>query len=199
MSSSNVAFNPPYVHLTVLGSQQTSPITGAELATALTDIKHASVRTTAIFSPVPGVCHGLFFYASDTQETDIEYLTSPASTSNPPNTPQKDLPLHFTNQPVDGVRENHSYAQSKPPSDKITSEDHEYRIDWTEGENVFFVDGKERKRFGGPNVPTQKGTWLWNNWANGGKGWSVGPPEQDSVLKIRRIEMWYNREGEEEC
>lgn len=42
------------------------------------------------------------------------------------------------------------------------------------------------------NVPTMPGSMVWNNWANGGS-WSGGPPERDSVLEIRSIEMYYNR------
>lgn len=68
---------------------------------------------------------------------------------------------------------------------------HEYRIDWTAGFTAFFVDGVLKQKYT-TNVPSQPGTWLWNNWANGDKGWSVGPPKKDSVLKIQKIEMFYN-------
>lgn len=192
MSSANVALHPPYIHLTVPGGQTTSPIQCAEISTSISDIKYASVRTMALFSSEPGVCHGLFFYRSDTQETDIEYLTSPHSTSNPGN---GSLPLHFTNQPANGVHDDHSYAPCEAPEDVMGTE-HEYRIDWVEGLNVFYVDGREVQRFEGPNVPRDPGSWVWNNWADGGVGWSVGPPGRDAVLKIRKVEMWYNREGD---
>ncbi|KAF2231572.1 glycoside hydrolase family 16 protein [Viridothelium virens] len=188
MTASSVSIQAPYLELTVVGGQTQSPIQGGEVSTAVTDILYASVRTRAIFSPVKGVCHGLFFYKSDTQETDIEYLTDPDSTSNPQN---GSVPLQLTNQAADGVHDDETYT-TYPAPDTANSEEHEYRVDWTSGTTTFYVDGVVAKTFTS-NVPTVPGTWLWNNWSNGDKGWSVGPPIQDSVLKIRSIEMYYNQ------
>ena len=190
MTSSSVSFPDGYLHLTVTGGQDSDPIKGGEVSTSISDILYASVRTTAIFSPVPGTCHGLFFYKSDTQEIDIEYLTDPHSTSNPGN---GSIPLQLTNQPADGVHADESH-QRYPAPGTATSEEHVYRIDWTEGKTVFYVDGVQAEVFT-KNVPTQAGTWLWNNWSNGDKGWSAGPALQNNTLKIKRIEMFYNRTG----
>ena len=188
MSASSVSIQSPYLQLTVPGGQKTSPIQGGEVYTSVSDILYASVRTVAIFSPVAGTCHGLFFYKSDQQETDIEYLTDPNSTSNPRN---GSIPLQLTNQAADGIRADETY-EPYPSPETANSEEHGYRIDWTAGKTVFYVDGVEAATYT-TNVPTIAGTWLWNNWSNGDKGWSVGPPAQDNILKIRSIEMFYNR------
>ena len=190
MTSSSVSIDSPYLQLVVPGGQSQSPIRGGEVSTSFANILYASVRTRAIFSPEKGVCHGLFFYKSDSQETDIEYLTDPASTSNPGN---GEVPLQLTNQATDGVQQDESHTTAPAPS-TATTQEHEYRVDWTPGKTVFLVDGVVVQTFT-QNVPNQAGSWLWNNWSNGDKGWSVGPPAQDSILKIRSIEMFYNQTG----
>ena len=60
---------------------------------------------------------------------------------------------------------------------------------------MFYVDGEKTAEFE-KNVPTDAGPWVWNNWSNGGKEWTAGPPGQDSVMKIAGIEMWYDRAGD---
>ncbi|CAG9988796.1 unnamed protein product [Clonostachys byssicola] len=37
---------------------------------------YANVRTVAILTETPSVCNGMFFYKSDSQETDIEWLSN---------------------------------------------------------------------------------------------------------------------------
>ncbi|KEQ81332.1 concanavalin A-like lectin/glucanase [Aureobasidium pullulans EXF-150] len=165
------------LQLRVPGGQTQSPIQGAEFTTAYDDILFASVRTVAKVSNVAGTCHGFFFYKSDTQEIDIEIRTSFPTT------------LFLTNQKF-SPKALTSTFDTKSPLD-MTSDFHEYRFDWLKGVTKLYVDGK----FVGSlrkNVPTMPGSMVWNNWANGGS-WSGGPPERDSVLETRSIEMYYNR------
>lgn len=182
-----VSYGGGYMQLLVPGGQNTSPIHTAQVQTDVQDIFYASVRTTAILSDVAGTCHGLFFYKSDSQESDIEYLSADNSESNPGD---GSTPLHFTNQAIDGNPADKTYTTYPIPSDAHTNA-HEYRTDWTAGFVAFYIDGQEVHRFT-TNVPTEAGTWIWNNWSNGDKGWSVGPPASDNILKISKIEMYYN-------
>lgn len=127
---------------------------------------------------------GMFFYKSDTQESDIEWLSDAASQSN-----QGTRKLWFTNQDANG--DGHStYFDIDPPSNPTRTE-HEYRLDWTDGLVQWFVDGVQVAQTTS-DVPSQAGPWLWNNWSNGDKGWSAGPPSQDAVFKVRSIDMYYN-------
>ncbi|THZ19917.1 concanavalin A-like lectin/glucanase [Aureobasidium pullulans] len=165
------------LQLRVPGGQTQSPIQGAEFTTAYDDILFASVRTVAKVSNVAGTCHGFFFYKSDTQETDIEIRTSFPTT------------LFLTNQKSSPKALTSTFDTKSPLG--MTSDFHEYRFDWLKGVTKFYVDGK----FVGSlkkNVPTMPGSMVWNNWANGGS-WSGRPPERDSALEIRSIEMYYNR------
>ncbi|KAM5350948.1 hypothetical protein ACJ41O_003671 [Fusarium nematophilum] len=181
---SNVAVRGGYLDLVVKGRQKTMPYKCAEVYTDADNIKYASVRTIAILSQPAGVCNGMFFYQSDSQETDIEWLSDPKSLSNGGT-----RKLWFTNQDANDDGKSTSKAVS-PPS-YPTSTEHEYRIDWTAGLVKFYVDGVkvwQTKR----DVPSVPGPWVWNNWSNGDKGWSAGPPAQDAVFKIKKIEMYYN-------
>ena len=124
---------------------------------------------------------GFFFYKSDSQEIDTEWLSDPASQSNA-GTPQVFLTNHG-----DGTK---TYKGVVPPSDATTTE-HEYRVDWTDGQTQWFIDGQVVFT-ATDNVPSQPGTWLWNNWSDGDIQWSAGPPASDAVLKIKQIEMYYD-------
>ncbi|KIX01213.1 uncharacterized protein Z518_08938 [Rhinocladiella mackenziei CBS 650.93] len=190
--SSNVAVQDGFAEVRVPGGQDPSSdpqraIHSGEIFTLESQILYASVRTAAILSTEPGTCQGLFFYKSENQETDIEYLSDINSLSNigwedgPP-------PLHYTNQ---AVLEGGEKSWTRGPTPADVSSVHWYRIDWTPDYTAFFVDDVEQRRHT-ENVPSVPGTWLWNNWSNGDPGWSVGPPLGDSALKIQTIEMYYN-------
>jgi Glycosyl hydrolases family 16 len=186
-TASNAYVDDSFLNLRVLGKQTQSPIKCGEVQTTFKDIQYASVRTLAIFSDVPGTCAGIFFYKNDTQEIDIEYLSDPSSLSNSgANAP---IPLLYTNQAtVAGGIATHSIGP--PPLDVTTL--HEYRIDWVSGSTSFYLDGVFQKSFT-ENVPTQPGAWIFNHWTNGDQGFSVGPPQADSIFKIQNIVMYYNR------
>lgn len=129
---------------------------------------------------------GIFFYKADNQETDIEWLSDPNSLSNGGT-----RKLWLTNQDRDGDGRS-THLAANPPSNPTTTE-HEYRLDWTAGRVRWYVDGVqvfETTR----DVPDVAGPWIWNNWSNGDRGWSAGPPAQDAVFRIRSIDMYYNTE-----
>ncbi|KAM0425982.1 hypothetical protein ACHAPT_008921 [Fusarium lateritium] len=197
---SNVKVRNGYLELIVPGGQTKMPYKCAEVLTSIQNIKYASVRTTAIFSEPAGVCNGKppligvaiaadtvpgnFFYKSDTQEIDIEWLSDRKSESNAGT-----RRLWFTNQDASG--DGQSTFKAVPPPKNPTTTEHEYRIDWYPGWARFYVDGTliwETNK----DVPTEAGSWIWNNWSSGDKGWSVGPPAKEAVFKISKIEMYYN-------
>lgn len=129
---------------------------------------------------------GLFFYKSDQQEVDIEYVSDPTSLSNPGC--GKPPILYFTNQATQ-VEGQPTEAVVEAPQD--VTEFHEYRIDWCPFKTKFYIDGKLQAGLL-TNVPTQPGQWMWNNWSNGDPGWSCGPPAKDNIMKIKKITMYYN-------
>ncbi|KEF55307.1 uncharacterized protein A1O9_08961 [Exophiala aquamarina CBS 119918] len=181
----NVQIRNGSLYLRVPGRQkprkrQNKEISSAQIETTETHILHASVRTRARFS--------IFFYSNDQHETDIEYLTDPRSLSN--NGPDDPIPIWYSNQKRDPVGSSPS-AETGPAPFDATSRVHEYRIHWTAEFTAFYIDGVLQKYLT-ENVPSLPGPWLWNNWANGDKGWSVGPPAEDNELEIQSIVMYYN-------
>lgn len=126
----------------------------------------------------------MFFYKSNAQETDIEWLSDKNSQSNGGT-----RKLWFTNQDANGDGKK-TYNAIAPPSNP-TSTEHEYRLDWNAGKVEWYVDGVKKWETT-TDVPSVPGPWVWNNWANGDIGWSAGPPAVDAIFKIKRIEMYYN-------
>lgn len=148
-----------YLNLKVPGGQTNSPLSAGEVSTTVSNIFHASVRTVAVLTDVPGVCNGFFFYKNDQQEIDIEWLSDSTSLSNPRDGSR---PLHFTNQDANG--DGQKTFTTVPVGTDVVNTEHEYRIDWTEGRVGFYFDG-ELKWETGSDVPTVPGSWIWNNWA----------------------------------
>ncbi|KAH0421913.1 glycoside hydrolase family 16 protein [Colletotrichum camelliae] len=183
-SAANAVVSGGYLNLIVPGGQTAQPYSCGEVVTTAGNIKYASVRTVAIFSEPYGVCNGIFYYKNDTQETDIEWLSDPNSLSN-----QGTRKLWFTNQDADqnGVK---TYNAVTPPSD-ATSAEHEYRLDWTPGLVRWFVDGVQIWSTTS-DVPNSAAPWVFNNWANGDPGWSVGPPNSTAIFRIKDVYMYYN-------
>ncbi|KAG9950296.1 concanavalin A-like lectin/glucanase, partial [Aureobasidium melanogenum] len=163
--------------LTVPGGQTTGPISVAQLETEYSDILYASVRTVAKISNVPGTTNAFIFYANDTQEVDFAFLTSDISKA------------WLTNEQTTYGAPYTTYSVAAP-ADANTAW-HEYRLDWLPGVSKFYIDGALVQTIT-DNVPTTPGSWIWNNWSNG-NAWTQGPPLEDSVLKIRSIDAYFNR------
>ncbi|KFA65139.1 hypothetical protein S40285_06516 [Stachybotrys chlorohalonatus IBT 40285] len=179
----NAILRDGYLDLLVNGGQTARPYRSAEIVTVANNIKYASVRTVAILTEPAGVCNGMFFYQSNSQETDIEWLSDASSGSN-----RGTRWLWLTNQDTNGDGSTHNTVH--PPANP-TVQEHEYRLDWTEGLVRWFVDGVQVWETT-QDVPTAAGPWVWNNWSNGDPQWSVGPPAVDAIFRIRSIEMYYN-------
>jgi hypothetical protein len=217
-SPNNVVVKGGYMTLTLPGGQDTSPISCAQVTTTIDNIFYASIRTYAILGAAPGAVNGnttypqqsregfgtykcfktkqhtndeigFFFYANDNEESDIEFLSDPNAEANPGD---GSTPLHYTNQPLTaGAAET---TTEEPITSDATSAVHEYRLDWTSAGTVFYVDNVLQTTFT-TNVPDAAGYWMWNNWSDGSPGWSAGPPAEDNVLMVQRIEMYYNITG----
>ncbi|CCF41207.1 hypothetical protein CH063_11562 [Colletotrichum higginsianum] len=188
-SPANVIVGNGYLQLWV----RSKSFSSAEVTTT-SKIKYASVRTVAILSEPAGVCNGMFFYQSDTQETDIEFLSSGQSNSNTDaarsaNAKSGTRYLWLSNQAVDGSGLKTTNPVALPANPTTT--EHEYRLDWLPGLTNFYVDGK-LVWSSTKNVPSVAGTWVFNNWADGDKYWSAGPPAQNAVFRIKEINMYWN-------
>lgn len=108
----------------------------------------------------------MFFYKTDQQEIDIEYLTDPKSAANNIYTSSstgEDIPIWYSNQ---AVEEGTDATQKTGPVVGDPTEFHVYRIVWTKYYTAFYVDGEFQYRYY-DNVPSEPGAFIFNNWANG--------------------------------
>ena len=146
----NIAVKDGTLQLKVPGGQTASPILGAEVATTEKNILYGSVRTMMQISSVSGTVSSSFFYKNDNQEADIEVLTGGDYKG-----------IHYTNQKVSSAADPTTVASASPAD--LTSEMHEYRLDWLPDRTDFYLDGVKQATFT-ENVPSNEGAWLWNNW-----------------------------------
>jgi beta-glucanase (GH16 family) len=147
------------------------PVIGGEMQTARTDILYGSFRASLQISNVPGACQAIFYYKTDSQEVDIEFLTATSRT------------IHFTNQP-------HTTSTTQLSADPTTAY-HQYRFDWEPTETTFYVDNVLKGTLT-KNVPNTPGEILVNSWSNGDPQWSGGPPTQDAILKVEWVQFNFN-------
>ncbi|KAK3052670.1 hypothetical protein LTR09_006151 [Extremus antarcticus] len=186
--SSNVVVADGALKLVVPGGQEgQSDISSAEVATTFKTL-YGSIKVEAIMTEVGGVCNGLFFYQSDQQESDIEWISAKSSHSNT-DSPSGQRELQYTNQATAaGGKATHFYGTA--PAD-VTSAYHEYRIDWTSNSTEYYLDGVLQRTMT-TNVASVASAFVLNNWVNGDPSWTLGPPTTDGVLQIRKVTLAYN-------
>lgn len=81
---------------------------------------------------------GMFLYYDDSNETDIEWISDPASFANIDQNNGTRAML-YTNQGPNG-NEDATTVSGVAASD-ATSQVHEYRLDWTPSETRYYLDG----------------------------------------------------------
>lgn len=69
---------------------------------------------------------------------------------------------------------------------------HEYRIDFIPGRVIFYADSKVLAVMNTTAVPTEAGHMILNQWSNGNKLWSSGPPVTDATMTIAYVKAYFN-------
>ncbi|WVR08243.1 hypothetical protein IAU60_005290 [Kwoniella sp. DSM 27419] len=71
-----------------------------------------------------------------------------------------------------------------------------YTIGWyNDAPPAFYLNGKATPSPGN-HLPVNPSTLMINNWSNGDPGFTAGPPAEDSVLQIRKLEFYYQSQEE---
>ncbi|BGP04260.1 hypothetical protein JCM10049v2_000058 [Rhodotorula toruloides] len=180
--ASNVDIVDGALRLKVTGQSGKGDIKSAEVSTKEKGILYGRVTTRAKASPVPGVCHGFFLYATDNLEVDIELLSSYYTQGRGDSVKPG---LQMTNQALTkGGKASNVVVPY--PSDPTEFEWMQYTIEWTKSATIFSFDGKEVGRLT-TNVPPSPMAFIWNNWSSGEPNWSAGPPTEDSYLLISAV------------
>jgi len=165
-------------------------VKSAEIFTERSDILYGSFRMEAQVPSVPGVVFGFFTYISDSQEQDIEFLSSDSDYYQH---------LHYTNQPgtVDGDVDP-AAAKSIVVSGADFTTFGVHRFDWLPASTVYSYSGSNN---GAPitstttitkNVPTTPSEFILNVWSNGDPHFSKGPPTADAIATVHYVHLYFN-------
>jgi hypothetical protein len=198
-SSSSMSSTSTYLTLRTLRTSKFQSV--AEISSTLSTITHASVRARVRIVPSnnsffqqssvqTGAVFGMFTYASDTQESDLEILTADDSRT-----------IYATNQPdvddqgnsIDGA----STSVGMPDGEQWTMWE-DYRLDWLGGKvgSRWWV-GDEVVVNKTLNVPTKESQVVLNLWSDGGTWSGDMPPGTEVRVGIEWIEVVYNATGDQ--
>lgn len=194
--------------LSLYARQKGGQATAAELESSISNYYYASVRMGVRVKGAPGACAGLFFYHSDTQETDIEILTREQVVHLDAETMQTSAAtksqIHLTNQPRLTKTANITPQKPKPGSSSFaaqktagTWEDfNTFRIDWIPGNTKWWQNGL-LTHSADKNLIQNPSSWMLNIWSNGDPSWSgTMAPDTEARMDILWMEMAYNLETE---
>ncbi|KAF8445274.1 glycoside hydrolase family 16 protein [Terfezia claveryi] len=151
----------------------------------------AGIKTTGI----NGTCGAFFWYLNDTQEIDIEFLSSQLKdTTSPVN-----LVLHSTLSLSKGGDASSIPTFKVIPlpfeADKAV---HEYRFDWQPNRVSFYADGQWLTDMTDEKyIPSVPGKVILSHWSNGNKMWSGGPPEEDAFMLVQYVKAYFNTSDEQ--
>ncbi|KAI0166560.1 glycoside hydrolase, family 16 [Xylariaceae sp. FL1272] len=179
------------LRLVVRGETHDDMVSVAETATTELDYFYGTFRVGMKTTDVPGTCSAFFWYQNDTQEIDIEFLSSQYSKSD------QTFPVNLVLQSRDSASAGYNAANTTSfrcvnlPFDP-TTDFHEYRFDFLADRVTFYADGNFLTELTGDGVPVSSGHLLISHWSNGNAGWSEGPPAQDAVTTVSYVKAYFN-------
>lgn len=134
-------------------------------------------------------------YLNDTQEIDMEFLSSQLNdTTSPVN-----LVLHSTVSMTNGGDASGTptfrVVQLPFEADKGV---HEYRFDWQPHRVSFYADGQWIADMTEDEyIPSAPGKIVISHWSNGNLLWSGGPPEEDAFMLVQYVKAYFNSTNEQ--
>ncbi|KAJ4496556.1 concanavalin A-like lectin/glucanase domain-containing protein [Lentinula lateritia] len=154
-----------------------------EIFTERSDILYGSFRMRAVVPTVPGVVFGFFSYKSDTQEQDIEFLSSDIDYYQH---------VYYTDQPgtVDGVVDPNAHKDVEINGADFTAFG-EHRFDWLQSSTNYYYNSALEATIT-KKVPTEGSEIILNVWSNGDPAFSKGPPTSNAIATIQNIELYFN-------
>ncbi|KAI1384677.1 glycoside hydrolase family 16 protein [Hypoxylon trugodes] len=179
------------LNLVVKSEIEDDLVTGADVSTTDTHFYHGTFRAGIKVTDVPGTCSAFFWYMNDTQEIDIEFLSSEFDRDN--NTFPVNLVLQSQESRDAGfdASKTTDFQKFNLPFDP-TTDFHEYRIDFLPDRVLFYADDEMLAEMNGTGVPSTSGNLQVSHWSNGNSGWSQGPPKSDAVTTISYVKAYFN-------
>jgi len=159
--------------------------TAAEMENQQKNMMHVSMRMSGRVKGDSGAVAGFFTFFDDTNESDIEILTSDP----------KDK-IRYTNQPaVDKKTGNEVAAASVGPTGLPHWDEWQvHRIDWLPKHSYWYLDNKQVAA-NTYSVPRKPSFMMLNMWSDGGEwsgNMSVGGQAE---FQVQWIEMAFNTSG----
>ncbi|KAJ7304860.1 concanavalin A-like lectin/glucanase domain-containing protein [Mycena albidolilacea] len=162
-------------------------ISGCSFLTGIfqrSDILYGSFRMQAQVPDVPGVVFGFFTYFNDTQEQDIEFLSSDSDYYQH---------LYYTNQP--GQLPNGDVNPLSAKNVVIPGADFTrfgvHRFDWLPATTTYSYAGTTNSAIT-TFVPTTPAEFVINVWSNGDPNFSKGPPTADAIATVQYVHLYFN-------
>jgi hypothetical protein len=150
---------------------------------------HLPLRLSQRFRPI--LIHLCLQYFNDSQEIDMEFLSSQFSVEN--NTFPVNLVLQSAQSAAQGFSTAgaNNYVVANLPFNPTTAF-HEYRIDFVPGSVVFYADSHVLATMKTSTSVPQPGHLILTHWSNGNPLWSAGPPTQDATMTISYVKTYFN-------
>ncbi len=127
-------------------------------------------------------------YFNDTQEIDLEFLSRQFnSTSSPVNLVIQSAASARAGFDASKTADFNVHQLPFRPDQGF----HEYRFDWSPGKVSFYADGKWLIDMT-TNIPVEGSKIHFVHWSDGRKGWSEGPPAEDSLMTISYFKAYFN-------
>ncbi|KAK4505206.1 hypothetical protein PRZ48_003169 [Zasmidium cellare] len=190
-SGTGVNGGDPGLQLWVRSELEGKKVPMAEIVSARDDILYGSFRIGMKTTNIAGTCGAFFFYRNDSNEIDMEFLSSQSNRGlvNLVIQSPESADVGYV-QPGSNDFDNHTlpFVPSKLY--------HEYRIDWLPSRVDFYADSNWLSTIR-TNVPSSPGSIHVSHWSNGNPGWSAGPPTQDAVMSISYVKAYFNSSNAE--
>ncbi|TVY80537.1 Beta-glucanase [Lachnellula suecica] len=163
----------------------------AQMDSSRTDLLWGSYRASMQLTLTAGTCSAFFWYFNDSQEIDMEFLSSQFIVEN--NT----FPVNLVLQSPQSVQAGFNAVGAGNYkvvnlSFNPTIGFHEYRVDFVPGNVIFYADGSELATMNTTAVPTQPGHLILTQWSNGNDLWSFGPPTEDALIVVDYVKAYFN-------
>ncbi|KAJ9112085.1 hypothetical protein QFC22_006384 [Naganishia vaughanmartiniae] len=160
-------------------------------------------ETNAQITQILGTCVGFFTYHADKKEDklgwedeqDIEMLGESLFQAGSGG-PGGMMLTNYNPNTGESTTNNKLFPANVDPSTTF----HDYTISWfPAGSNsntpkitVYHFDGKPMAEKPGKSASTHPSRFIINHWTNGPNGWTGGPPNQDAVMTIKSVTMYYD-------
>ena len=143
---------------------------------------------------VNGTCGAFFFYRNDSQEIDVEILSSQQdydSSNWPVNLVVQNTTAPLALNATGPSSNNMIYYMPYPPYGPAVTKYHEYRFDWLPDRIDYYIDNYRMATFT-ENIPSTPGAIHLSHWSNGNTHWSFGPPAEDAVMTVAYVKAYFN-------